>query len=113
MDSIDLTNFDVCIECVRDKHTKKNGAYRDTYVLELIHTDIYGLFPTPLNDQQYFISFIDDYSRYAYMFLIHKKSQSLDVFKSFKAKVESQLCHTPNFDHTILFISITQNHSLY
>ncbi|XP_025983818.1 uncharacterized protein [Glycine max] len=41
--------------------------------------------------QQYFISFIDDYSRYGYLYLIHEKSQSLDVFKSFKAEVELQL----------------------
>ena len=41
--------------------------------------------------QQYFISFIDDYSIYGYLYLIHEKSQSLDVFKSFKAEVEVQL----------------------
>ncbi|RVW75445.1 Retrovirus-related Pol polyprotein from transposon TNT 1-94 [Vitis vinifera] len=33
----------------------------------------------------------DDYSRYGYLFLIHEKSQSLDVFKTFKAEVELQL----------------------
>jgi len=60
--------------------------------LELIHTDICGSFHTPSwNGQQYFISFIDDYSRYAYLFLIHEKSQSLDVFKTFKVEVENQL----------------------
>ncbi|XP_050919105.1 uncharacterized mitochondrial protein AtMg00300-like [Lathyrus oleraceus] len=49
LDSINLTNFDVCVECVKGKHTKpkKFAAYRATYVLELIHTDIYGPFPTP------------------------------------------------------------------
>ncbi|RDY02721.1 hypothetical protein CR513_13791, partial [Mucuna pruriens] len=35
--------------------------------------------------------FIDDYSRYNYLYLIHEKSQSLNVFKSFKAEVELQL----------------------
>ncbi|CAJ2672347.1 unnamed protein product [Trifolium pratense] len=43
------------------------------------------------NGQRYFITFIDDYSRYGYLYLIHEKSQSLDVFKSFKAEVELQL----------------------
>ncbi|RDX96021.1 hypothetical protein CR513_21377, partial [Mucuna pruriens] len=32
-----------------------------------------------------------DYSRYDYLYLIHEKSQSLDIFKSFNAKVELQL----------------------
>lgn len=94
LDYLDFTNFDVCVECVKGKHikTKKFGAYRATDVLDLIHTDICGPFPTPsLNGQQYFISFIDDYSRYAYIFLIHEKSQSLDVFKLFKDEVENQL----------------------
>ncbi|KAL4361393.1 hypothetical protein GQ457_04G013430 [Hibiscus cannabinus] len=60
-------------------------------VLELIHTDICGPFPTASwNGQQYFITFIDDYSRYGYLYLIHEKSQSLDVFKSYKAEVENQ-----------------------
>jgi len=94
LESIDFTNFDVCVECIKGKQTKAKrlSAYRASDVLELIHTDICGPFPTPSwNGQQYFISFIDDYSRYAYLFLIHEKSQSLDVFKSFKVEVGNQL----------------------
>ena len=57
-----------------------------------MHTDICCPFPTTSwNGQQYFITFIDDYSRYGYLYLIHEKSQSLDVFKTFKAEVELQL----------------------
>ena len=41
--------------------------------------------------RQYFITFIDDYSRYGYIYLIHEKSKSLDTFKIFKAMVENQL----------------------
>ena len=40
--------------------------------------------------QKYFISFIDDYSRYMYIYLLHNKSEALDVFKIFKAEVEKQ-----------------------
>ena len=35
--------------------------------------------------------FLDDYSQYGYLYLIHEKSQSLDVFKNFKTEVENQL----------------------
>ena len=71
---------------------RKLGAERAKDVLELIHTDICGPFPiVSWNRQQYFITFIDDYSRYRYLYLIHEKSQALDVFKSFKAEVELQL----------------------
>lgn len=94
LDSIDLTNFDVFVECVKGKliKTKIFGAYRATNVLELIHTDICWPFLTPSwSGQQYFISLIDDYSRYVYIFLIHEKSQLLGVFKSFKSDIENQL----------------------
>ncbi|KAK9683434.1 hypothetical protein RND81_10G141100 [Saponaria officinalis] len=94
LDSIDFTNFDVCISCIKGKQTKvkRLGANRATDVLELIHTDICGPFPTASwNGQRYFMSFIDDYSRYGYIYLIHEKSESLDMFKDFKAEVELQL----------------------
>ena len=77
LDFVGLTNFNVYVKCIKGKQTKqkKFGAYRATNVLELIHTDICGPFPTPAwNGQQYFVSFIDDHSRYSYLFLIHEKS---------------------------------------
>ena len=51
-------------------------------VLELIHKDVYG----PLNvkdrgDFEYFIIFIDDYSRYDYVYLLHCKSEVFEKFK--------------------------------
>ena len=94
LDPLDFSDFQVCIECIKGKQTnmRKNDANRCSDVLELIHTDICGPFPTPSwNGQQYFITFIDDYSRYGYLYLIHEKSQSLDVFKNFKVEVENQL----------------------
>ena len=94
LDSLDMTDFQVCIECIKGKQIEKRklGANRCTNVLKLIHTDICGPFPiASWNGQRYLITFIDDYSRYGYLYLIHEKSQALDVFKSFKAKVELQL----------------------
>ncbi|RDX60278.1 hypothetical protein CR513_61593, partial [Mucuna pruriens] len=94
LEPLDLSNFEVCVECIKGKRTniRKLGVKRAKDVLELIHTDICDTFPTASwNGQQYFITFIDDYSRYGYLYLIHEKSQSLDVFKSFKAEVELQL----------------------
>jgi len=93
LEPLDLSDFEVCVECIKGKQTniRKLGPERAKDILELVHTNICGPFPTPWNGKQYFISFIDDYSRYNYLYLIHEKSQSLDVFKSFKAKVKLQL----------------------
>ena len=94
LDSPDFTNFDVCVNCIKGKQTniRRLGANRTLDFVELIHTNVYGPFPMAFwNSQQYFISLIDDYSRYDYLYLIHEKSQLLDVFKNYKVKVGNQL----------------------
>jgi Integrase core domain len=71
---------------------RKYTANRMTNILELIHTDICGSFPMATrNGHVYFISFIDNYSRYGYIYLIKEKTQVLDTFKSFKSEVELKL----------------------
>ena len=40
--------------------------------------------------QKYFITFIDDYSRYMYLYMLHNKTETLEAFKVFKAEVEKQ-----------------------
>ena len=94
LDSLDFAYFEICKNCIKGKQTniRRFDANRATNVLELIHTNICGPFPTvSWNGQQYFITFIDDFSLYGYLYLIHEKSQSLEVFKSFKVEVENQL----------------------
>src|SRR3954466_9355323 len=82
LQSLDFSDFDVCIVCIKGKQTKQKrlGSNRSLDVLELIHTDISGPFPkASWNGQRYFISFIDDYSRYGYLYLIEEKSEALDM----------------------------------
>ena len=89
-----MSNLGSCIECAKGKQTtmRKYTTNRMKDILELIHTGISGPFPIATrNGHVYFISFINDYSRYGYIFLIKENAQALDTFKSFKAEVESQL----------------------
>jgi hypothetical protein len=59
--------------------------------LEIIHTDICGLFPVKSVDgYDSFITFRDDYCHYGYIYPIKKRSEALDKFKIFKAEVENQ-----------------------
>ena len=41
--------------------------------------------------EKYFITFIDDLSRYGYVYLMHEKSQAIDIFEMFIIEVERQL----------------------
>ena len=90
---INYSDQGVCTDCIKGKQTniKKFVARRSTGVLDLVYTNICGLYHTvSWNDHKYFITFIDNYSRYGYLYLIYKKSQSLDKFKIYKAEVENQ-----------------------
>ena len=42
-------------------------------------------------EYKYFITFTDDYSRYGYVYLMHRKFDVLDKFKEFKVELENQL----------------------
>jgi hypothetical protein len=91
--TLDLSNFNTCVDCIKGMQTNKStkDAKRSFQLLEIIYTDICGPFPTLfLNVERYFISFIDDYSRYMYLYFLFDKSEALDTFKSFKVVVEKQ-----------------------
>ena len=42
-------------------------------------------------DKKYFITFIDDFSWYGYLYLIHEKSQAVDILEVYITEVERQL----------------------
>ena len=61
-------------------------------MLELVQTDVCGLMSTQAKGgYEYFITFIDDYSRYGYVYLMRRKSETFEKFKEFRAEVENQL----------------------
>jgi hypothetical protein len=70
LQNLDFTNFGTCVDCIKEKQTIKTtkGGRRSYEILEIIHTDICGPFLTPyLNSSRYFVSFIDDHTRYMYL----------------------------------------------
>uniref|UniRef100_A0A2N9IG39 Integrase catalytic domain-containing protein n=1 Tax=Fagus sylvatica TaxID=28930 RepID=A0A2N9IG39_FAGSY len=83
----------ICEPCLAGKACRKpfGKAVRATQSLELIHSDICG----PMNVKarhgaSYFLTFIDDYTRYGYVQLIAHRYEALDCFKRFVAEVENQ-----------------------
>ena len=85
----DFPYFDTCVDYIKGKLAAKvRNAKIDkgTKLLGVIHIDICGPFtPLAMDGYKYFITFIDDYSRYGFVKLIREKSGSLVAFK---AKVE-------------------------
>ena len=61
-------------------------------LLGLIHSDVCGpISYIARGGYQYFITFIDDYSRYGYLYMMKHKDESFIKFKTFKNEVQNQL----------------------
>ncbi|KAL0457633.1 UNVERIFIED_CONTAM: hypothetical protein Slati_0390500 [Sesamum latifolium] len=90
--SLAKVNLPTCEPCMAGKACRKpfGKAKRATHPLELVHSDICG----PMNVRArhgafYFLTFIDDYSRYGLVYLLSHQSEALDCFKRFLAEVEN------------------------
>jgi hypothetical protein len=72
--SLDFSNSDYCIDCIKGKYAKqvkKGEAKRSTGVLEIIHMNVCGPFPVKSVDGfDLFITFTDNFSRYGYIYPI-------------------------------------------
>ncbi|KAD4982077.1 hypothetical protein E3N88_18748 [Mikania micrantha] len=98
LESTGQDSFDDCESCLAGKLTKDPFTHvgkRAKDLLALIHTDVCGPFRTmSRNHERYFVSFIDDYSRYAYVYLMKHKHETFEKFKEFQNEVENQLGKT-------------------
>ncbi|RDX89990.1 hypothetical protein CR513_28197, partial [Mucuna pruriens] len=66
-------------------------AWRAKDLLELVHIDICKLMrASSLNNNRYFILFIDDFSRITCVNVLKEKSEVFGIFKMFKTLVEKQ-----------------------
>ncbi|KAL8118911.1 hypothetical protein AgCh_016413 [Apium graveolens] len=64
-------------------------------LLGLVHTDVCGPMSTQaMGGFSYFIAFIDDRSRFRYVYLMKHKSEAFEKFKEYKYEVEKQTKHS-------------------
>ncbi|GKE30341.1 zinc finger, CCHC-type containing protein [Tanacetum coccineum] len=81
-------NHDKCTTCML---TKITYITRKFVILELIHSELCDFHATPsLGNKKYVITFIDDASRFCYVYLLHTKDEALDKFRIYKTEVELQ-----------------------
>ena len=82
-----------CEICVESKFARKpfKSIERSSELVELVHSDICDLKMTlTRGGRKYFMIFIDDCSRFCYVYLLHSKDETIDVFKTYKNEVENQ-----------------------
>lgn len=86
--------LDFCSDCIYGKQQKKKFPIRKTNetrgVLELVHTDLCGkMNEKSFNRGEYFIIFIDDATRYTWIYILQTKDQAFEKFKIWKAEAEN------------------------
>ena len=77
-----------CESCMMGKQHRtaypKEIPYRATQPFEIVHSDVCG--PMHVNshgNSKYFVTFVDDYSRYVHVYFIKGKDEVLEKFKEF------------------------------
>lgn len=82
----------VCAGCQYGKAHQlpyKESKFRATEPLQLIHSDVFGpVKQTSISGMRYMVTFIDDYSRYVWVFFMKEKSDTFTKFQEFKTTVE-------------------------
>jgi transposase InsO family protein len=93
-----------CKHCLIGKMHKlpfAHSQFQSTQPLELVHNDEWG--PAPVNScngYRYYLLFVDNFSRFSWLFLLKSKSEVLNTFKHFKATVENQFSKQIKFLRT-------------
>ncbi|KAL0546602.1 hypothetical protein IC582_016514 [Cucumis melo] len=82
----------ICVESKFHKKPFKPVEYRTTDLLELIYSDLADFrTTTSRGGKNYYVSFVDDYSRFTKIYLIKTKNEAGSMFLKFKAESENQL----------------------
>ncbi|GJR41378.1 retrovirus-related pol polyprotein from transposon TNT 1-94 [Tanacetum coccineum] len=86
-----ISKCEICVESKYTSHSHKS-VEKSNEILGLIHTDLCDFKATPSRGgKNYYITFIDDCSKFCYVYLINTKDEALNMFKTYKAEVENQL----------------------
>ena len=83
-----------CEICVESKLTRASfpNIKRSTEPLELIHSDTCDLkYVQTRGGKKYFVTFIDDCTRYCYVYLLRSKDEALEKIMHYKNEVKNQL----------------------
>ena len=85
-----------CEPCLKGKHKRSqfppHSERMTSEPLELIHSDVCGKLSTKsLGGAEYFVTLIDDKTRYVWVYVIKKKSDVFRVFSEWKTEAEKSL----------------------
>ena len=87
------SKYHVCVKAKFAKKPFKSVTAKKTELLELVHSDLTD-FKNAMGKggKKWYITFVDDCSRYAKVYLLKSKVEAEEMFLKYKAEVENQLC---------------------
>lgn len=78
-------NCEICNKCKIHQLPYKNSTNREKEILDLVHSDICGPMSIPsLGGAKYFVTFIDDKTRYTEVAMLNRRSDVFTAFKIYK-----------------------------
>nr|GEW66932.1 zinc finger, CCHC-type [Tanacetum cinerariifolium] len=86
-------NLEKCTTCTLTKITRQpfKSITRKSVIHELIHHDLCDFHAIPsLGNKKYVITFIDDVTRFCYVYFLHANDEALDKFRIYKTEVGLQ-----------------------
>ncbi len=82
----------VCVQAKQPRKSHTTAEVRNLAPLELIHSDLCEMNGVlTKGGKRYFMTLIDDSTRYCYVYLLKSKDEALNFFKIYKAEAENQL----------------------
>jgi len=86
----DFKECDVCLRAKSHKLPHNTERNRSVRLLELISSDIMGPVYESENKERYIITFIDDFSNFAVIFVIKNHSQAAECFAKYHANATAR-----------------------
>ena len=109
--SVSTENFD-CVSCQLGKQPAlpfNSSESISTDVFDFIHSDVWGpSLVSSIGRSRYFVVFVDDYSRYSWIFHMKHRSELLQVYSNFAKIVETQFSKRINFFRSDNALEYTQ-----
>jgi hypothetical protein len=106
---------DVCVLAKKKRYFRRTPVSRASCPFEVIHTDTCGPFSTPtLSGNQHFIIFIDDYTRFATVYLLKKKNAAsvMEAYACFLARIDN-FSRTLGHDFTVSKLRCDNDRAAY
>ena len=87
-----ILTCDACLSSKSHRLPYSKSSHQTTKPLEIVHSDLWG--PSPVvsyTRNKYYVIFVDDFTKYSWLYPLKLKSDVFQVFVDFQHRVERQL----------------------